>query len=434
MVTYILLGIVGIALLYGIVIYNGLVNLKHNVSKSWSNIDVLLRQRHEELPKLVETCKQYMQFERDALERVMAARSGAQVARENGDVVGVGKSEGMMRAALGSIQATVEAYPELKANQSIQTLLSRVTALENAISDRREFYNESVNLNNVRIEQFPDVVVARLLGVDRFLEADGSLNLNQLLVFCAIFGFGGSFISLAMSKWIALKTTGAQVIEQPRNSMEMWLMNTVRRQAQAAGIGMPDVAVYDAPEPNAFATGANKNKALVAVSTGLLRNMTQDEVEAVLGHEVAHVANGDMVTLTLIQGVLNTFVMFLSRVIGHVLDRAVFKTERGYGPGYFISVLVLQIVFGILASAVVAWFSRQREFRADAGGAHLAGRRKMIAALERLKGAHGQSTLPEQMAAFGISGGVRKLFSTHPPLEERIAALQQAETAAGLRR
>jgi heat shock protein HtpX len=277
-------------------------------------------------------------------------------------------------------------------------------------------------------------VVARLLGVDRFLEADGSLNLNQLLVFCAIFGFGGSFISLAMSKWIALKTTGAQVIEQPRNSMEMWLMNTVRRQAQAAGIGMPDVAVYDAPEPNAFATGANKNKALVAVSTGLLRNMTQDEVEAVLGHEVAHVANGDMVTLTLIQGVLNTFVMFLSRVIGHVLDRAVFKTERGYGPGYFISVLVLQIVFGILASAVVAWFSRQREFRADAGGAHLAGRRKMIAALERLKGAHGQSTLPEQMAAFGISGGVRKLFSTHPPLEERIAALQQAETAAGLRR
>ncbi len=277
-------------------------------------------------------------------------------------------------------------------------------------------------------------VVARLLGVDRFLEADGSLNLNQLLVFCAIFGFGGSFISLAMSKWIALKTTGAQVIEQPRNSMEMWLMNTVRRQAQAAGIGMPDVAVYDAPEPNAFATGANKNKALVAVSTGLLRNMTQDEVEAVLGHEVAHVANGDMVTLTLIQGVLNTFVMFLSRVIGHVLDRAVFKTERGYGPGYFISVLVLQIVFGILASAVVAWFSRQREFRADAGGAHLAGRRKMIAALERLKGAHGQSTLPEQMAAFGISGGVRKLFSPHPPLEERIAALQQAETAAGLRR
>ncbi len=271
-------------------------------------------------------------------------------------------------------------------------------------------------------------VVARLLGVDRFLEADGSLNLNQLLVFCALFGFGGSFISLAMSKWIALKTTGAQVIEQPRNSMEMWLVNTVRRQAQAAGIGMPDVAVYEAPEPNAFATGANKNKALVAVSTGLLRNMSQDEVEAVLGHEVAHVANGDMVTLTLVQGVVNTFVMFLSRVIGHVLDRAVFKTERGYGPGYFISVLVLQVVFGILASAIVAWFSRQREFRADAGGAHLAGRRKMIAALERLKSAHGQSTLPEQMSAFGISGGVRKLFSTHPPLEERIAALQKAET------
>ena len=272
-------------------------------------------------------------------------------------------------------------------------------------------------------------VVARLLGVDRFLEADGSLNLNQLLVFCAIFGMGGSFISLLMSKWIALRSTGAQVIKEPRNSMEMWLLNTVRRQAQAAGIGMPDVAVYDAPEPNAFATGANKNKALVAVSTGLMRHMNQDEVEAVLAHEVSHVANGDMITLTLIQGVVNTFVMFLSRVIGHVLDRAVFKTERGYGPGYFISVLVLQVVFGILASTIVAWFSRQREFRADAGGAHLAGRRKMIAALEKLKSAHGASTLPEQMSAFGISSGARKWFATHPPLEVRIAALQRANTA-----
>ena len=201
----------------------------------------------------------------------------------------------------------------------------------------------------------------------------------------------------------------------------------MERQARAAGIGMPEVAVYDAPEPNAFATGMNKNAALVAVSTGLLRNMSQDEVEAVLGHEVSHVANGDMVTLALVQGVLNTFVMFLSRVAGYVIDRAVFRTERGIGPGYYITVIVLQIVFGILASMVVAWFSRQREFRADAGGAHLAGKRKMIAALERLKAAHGQSTLPENMTAFGISGGkFAQMFSSHPPLDVRIAALQQS--------
>jgi heat shock protein HtpX len=272
-------------------------------------------------------------------------------------------------------------------------------------------------------------VVASLLGADRYLTQEG-LNLEALLIFSAIFGMGGSFISLAMSKWMAKRATGAQVITQPKNSAEMWLLQTVERQARAAGIGMPEVAVYDAPEPNAFATGMNKNNALVAVSTGLLRNMSQDEVEAVLGHEVAHVANGDMVTLALIQGVLNTFVMFLSRVIGYVIDRAVFKNDRGVGAGYYITVIVLQILFGILASMVVAWFSRQREFRADAGGAHLAGKRKMIAALERLKGAHGQSTLPENMTAFGISGGkFAQLFSSHPPLDVRIAALQHAEGA-----
>lgn len=267
-------------------------------------------------------------------------------------------------------------------------------------------------------------IVASLLGLDRFLEANGQLNLTQLLMFCAVFGMGGSFISLAMSKWMAKRSVGAQVITEPRNSTEMWLVNTVRRQAQQAGIGMPEVAIYEAPEPNAFATGMNRNDALVAVSTGLLRHMNQDEVEAVLGHEIGHIANGDMVTLTLVQGVVNTFVMFLSRVIGHVLDRAVFKTERGYGPGYYISVMVLQMVFGILASAIVCWFSRQREFRADVAGADLAGKRKMIAALEKLKAAHGHSTLPEQVTAFGISSGARKLFMTHPPLEERIAALQ----------
>ncbi|MAY26265.1 MAG: protease HtpX [Polycyclovorans sp.] len=273
-------------------------------------------------------------------------------------------------------------------------------------------------------------VVAHLFGLNQYLEADGTLNLTTLLLFCAIFGMGGSFISLLMSKWVALKMTGAQIIENPRSSQEMWLVNTVKRQAQAAGIGTPDVAVYNAPEPNAFATGSNKNKALVAVSTGLLTHMSQDEVEAVLGHEIGHVANGDMVTLTLIQGVVNTFVMFFARIIGHFIDRAVLKNEGGYGIGYFISVIVLQIVFGFLASAIVAWFSRHREFRADRAGAHLAGRRKMISALERLKVAHGQSTLPEQITAFGISGGkISKMFATHPPLEARIAALQQANTA-----
>lgn len=252
-----------------------------------------------------------------------------------------------------------------------------------------------------------------------------------LLVLAAVFGMGGSFISLAMSKWIAKRFTGARVIEQPRNATEQWLVETVRRQAQQAGIGMPEVAIYDAPEINAFATGMNKNNALVAVSTGLLRAMNQDEAEAVLGHEVSHVANGDMVTLALIQGVVNTFVIFLARVIGGMIDRLVFRRDDnsgGYGIGYFVSVIVLEIIFGLLASIIVMWFSRYREFRADAGGAQLAGRKKMIAALERLQSSYGQSHLPEQVKAFGITpgkSGWSRLFMSHPPLEERIAALRR---------
>ena len=258
-------------------------------------------------------------------------------------------------------------------------------------------------------------------------DQQGQLDYASLLILSAVIGFAGSFISLAMSKWMAKKTMGVQIIEQPRNSREAWLLQTVQRQARQAGIDMPEVGIFPSQAPNAFATGARKNAALVAVSEGLLRNMTQDEVEAVLGHEVSHVANGDMVTLTLIQGVVNTFVVFLSRVAGHFIDRVVFKNERGHGPGYFIAVIVCQIVFGILASAIVCWFSRQREFRADAGGAQLAGRQKMVSALERLK--HGQpSEWPDQLAAFGIrsgvGGGLKRLFMTHPPLDERIAALQ----------
>ena len=273
-------------------------------------------------------------------------------------------------------------------------------------------------------------VVTSLLGVNRWITANG-LYYESLLIFCAIFGFGGAFISLAMSKWVAKRSTGARVITQPQNSAEMWLLQTVERQARAAGIGMPEVAIFDAPEPNAFATGMSKNNALVAVSTGLLRTMNQDEVEAVLGHEVAHVANGDMVTLTLIQGVVNTFVMFLARVIGYAIDRALSGNRESSGPGfgYMITVMVLEVLFGILASMIVAWFSRQREFRADAGGAHLAGKRKMIAALQRLQ-AGAPSSLPETMAAMGIAGGrLAKMFSTHPPLEQRIAVLQQSQAA-----
>lgn len=273
-------------------------------------------------------------------------------------------------------------------------------------------------------------ITLRLLGVERILDEQGvGLDINALLIFSAVLGFGGSLISLAMSKWTAKRMVGAQVIETPRTPTEQWLVATVRRQAEQAGIGMPEVAIYDAPDVNAFATGASRNKSLVAVSTGLLRSMTQEEAEAVLAHEVSHVANGDMVTLALIQGVVNTFVIFLSRVIGHLVDRVVFKTERGHGPAFWVTAIVAELVLGILASIIVMWFSRQREFRADAGGAHLAGRMKMIAALERLQQSAGQPHLPDQMAAFGISGGIgqglKKLFMSHPPLEERIAVLRQ---------
>lgn len=272
-------------------------------------------------------------------------------------------------------------------------------------------------------------VTLRLLGVERLLDEQGvGLDYNALLIFAAVLGFGGSLISLAISKWTAKRMTGARVIEQPGNASERWLVETVRRQAQRAGIGMPEVAIFDSPDPNAFATGWNRNSALVAVSTGLLRHMDQDEVEAVLGHEVSHVANGDMVTLALIQGVVNTFVIFLSRVIGHIVDRVVFRTERGHGPAFWITAIVAELVLGILASMVVMWFSRRREFRADVGGAELAGRGKMIAALERLQSYTDRPHLPDQMAAFGISGvishGLKRLFMTHPPLEERIAALR----------
>lgn len=279
-------------------------------------------------------------------------------------------------------------------------------------------------------------VTLRLLGVDSMLDESGvGINFNALLILSAVIGFGGSLISLAMSKWAAKRMTGAHVIDVPSNTTERWLVDTVRRQANRAGIGMPEVAIYDAPEINAFATGWNRNSALVAVSTGLLANMSQEEAEAVLGHEVSHVANGDMVTLALIQGVVNTFVVFLSRVIGVLVDRMVFKVERGHGPAFFITVIVAQLILGILASIIVMWFSRQREFRADAGGAELAGRGKMIAALERLKLNHGQpAQLPDQMAAFGISGGVasglKYLFMSHPPLEDRIAALRSGARGA----
>jgi heat shock protein HtpX len=274
-------------------------------------------------------------------------------------------------------------------------------------------------------------IVFQLFGFEGILAQNGvDLNLQALLVMSAVIGFGGSFISLAMSKFLAKRSMGVKVIEHPANSTEQWLVSTVQRQAQQAGIGMPEVGIFDAPEPNAFATGMSRNNALVAVSTGLLRNMSSDEVEAVLGHEVTHVSNGDMVTMGLIQGVINTFVIFLSRVIGHVVDRVVFKTERGYGPAYFIVSIVAQIFLSILASMIVMWFSRRREFRADAGGASLAGRGKMIGALQALQRQHDPHDLPGEFAAFGISGGIgdgiKRLFMSHPPLEERIAALQSS--------
>ncbi len=267
-------------------------------------------------------------------------------------------------------------------------------------------------------------IVMSLLGVD-------PSRMSGLLVMAAIFGFGGSFVSLLLSKFMAKRGTGAVVITQPRNPTERWLLDTVARQAKAAGIGMPEVAVYDGPEINAFATGANRNNALVAVSTGLLHNMSEDEAEAVLGHEISHVANGDMVTMALLQGVLNTFVIVLARVVGGIVDSALSgNRDSGRGFAYYIIVFVLEMVFGLFATMIAMWFSRRREFRADAGGAHLAGRQKMIAALERLKLNHGQSTLPTQIAAFGIAGATaKKLFLSHPPLEERIAALRSSTVA-----
>lgn len=272
-------------------------------------------------------------------------------------------------------------------------------------------------------------VVFRLLGIESILATNGvDLNLQALLIMSAVIGMTGSFISLAISKWMAKRMTGAQVITQPQNRTQQWLLDTVRRQSQQAGIEMPEVAVYSSPDVNAFATGMSRNNALVAVSTGLIENMKMDEAEAVLGHEITHVANGDMVTLALIQGVVNTFVIFFSRIVGFLIDRVVLKNERGLGIGYFISSMVAQVVFGILASMIVMYFSRIREFKADAGGARLAGNSKMIAALQRLQSIHQPSQLPEQMAAFGINGGLaegmKKLFMSHPPLEQRIAALQ----------
>ena len=269
-------------------------------------------------------------------------------------------------------------------------------------------------------------IVMSVLGVN-------PQQFGGLLVMAALFGFGGSIVSLMVSKWMAKRATGAHVIETPRNEAEQWLVGTVRRQADAAGIGMPEVAIYDAPEINAFATGANRNNALVAVSTGLLRAMSRDEAEAVLAHEVSHVANGDMVTMALLQGVLNTFVIVLSRVVGRAID-GYLGNRDGYGIGYYLGVFVLDMIFGLVASMIAMWFSRHREFRADAGGAALAGKQKMIAALERLAQTYGHSSLPKQVAAFGISGGVggglKRLLMSHPPLEERIAALRNAHPGA----
>lgn len=269
-------------------------------------------------------------------------------------------------------------------------------------------------------------IVFSLLGLSGTLDAQGiGLDLNSLLVMSAVIGMTGSFISLAMSKWSAKRAMGVHVIDQPQNQTERWLLDIVAKQAQLAGIGMPEVGIFQTPEANAFATGMNKNSALVAVSTGLLQNMNADEVEAVVGHEITHVSNGDMVTMALMQGVVNTFVFFFASIIGHVVDRVVFRTERGYGPAFFITRIVAQIALGFLASMLVMWFSRYREFKADAGGAKLAGREKMISALRALQRGHDAQDLPGQLAAFGINGGgVSRLFMSHPPLEERIAALQ----------
>ena len=278
-------------------------------------------------------------------------------------------------------------------------------------------------------------IVVHALGLDRYLSSQG-YNPVGLLAFAAVFGFGGAFISLALSKWTAKRLMGVQVIAQPRTAAESWLLNTVKQHADRAGISMPEVGVFESPEMNAFATGARRNSALVAVSTGLLNGMEQKEAEAVLGHEISHVANGDMVTLTLIQGVVNTFVIFLARVIGNFVDRAVFRNEGGRGIAYIATVIVAEIVLGLFASMIVMWFSRRREFRADAGGAQLSGTQNMIGALERLKIEQQRrqpAGLPAQIAAFGITAGVphgfKRLFMSHPPLDERIAALRTLGTS-----
>ena len=272
-------------------------------------------------------------------------------------------------------------------------------------------------------------ITMRLLGFDVYLAQTGQ-NMTGLLVFAALFGMIGSFMSLAMSKSMAKRFSGAKVIETPSSSREVWLVDTVKRQSESAGIGMPEVAIFDSPQVNAFATGMNKNNALVAVSSGLLDAMTQDEAEAVVGHEVSHVANGDMITLALIQGVVNTFVIFFARIIGQFVDRAIFKSESGHGPGFWITTIVAELILGVLASIIVMYFSRVREFKADQGGAELAGKEKMIAALERLRAQHEPAVLPDQLAAFGISGGnglgIKKLFMSHPPLGDRIAALRNS--------
>ncbi|NOR69095.1 MAG: protease HtpX [Methylomarinum sp.] len=269
-------------------------------------------------------------------------------------------------------------------------------------------------------------IVFSIFGIGSTLQANGvDLNLNALLVMSAVIGMTGSFISLAISKWSAKRAMGVHVIESPQNQTEQWLMSVVAKQAKEAGIDMPEVGIFQTPEPNAFATGMSRNSALVAVSTGLLHNMNQDEVEAVVGHEISHVANGDMITMALMQGVVNTFVYFFASIIGHFVDRVILKNEEGHGMGYFITQMIAQVALSFLASMLVMWFSRYREFHADAGGARLAGNEKMISALRALQRQHNPEDLPGQLAAFGINGGgVQKLFMSHPPLEERIAALQ----------
>jgi heat shock protein HtpX len=290
---------------------------------------------------------------------------------------------------------------------------------------KRIFYFLVTNLAIVLVLS----ITMRLLGVEPFLNANG-LNLNSLLIFATVMGFGGAFISLAISKWSAKQMSGAVTIENPKTPDEIWLMNIVKKQSQAVGIQMPEVAIFNSPVVNAFATGMSRNSSLVAVSSGLLEMMTKDEAEAVIGHEISHIANGDMVTLTLIQGVVNTFVLFFSRVIGYTVDKVVFKTRQGTGPAFFITMIISELLLGVLASIVVMWFSRQREYRADFGGGQLAGKQKMIAALQRLKTQYETSALPKSIAALGISGeqgiGPKELFSTHPSLDDRIARLQQS--------